>query len=114
MAGDAANLALNMEVRLYAMRNPDIAARVAEHQRGIRRALAQFIVETAERIGGTLTVAPMTLAGILEAASWGISESTAVDPEDGDLLEAFFELFVDAACVEESSPSNVVPQATTS
>ena len=98
VVGDHADLALNMEVRLYAIRNPDVTARFAEHQRATRRALATFISDTAARMGFTLTVPAMTLAGILEAASWGIVESTAVDPEDDDLLGAFFEFFVNAAC----------------
>ena len=113
VVGDSADLALNMEVRLYAMRNPEVAGRFAEHQRGIRRALAEFIVDTAERIGVTVTVPPMTLAGILEAASWGISESTAVDPDDRDLLDAFFELLVNASCAERSSRPHVAAQETT-
>jgi AcrR family transcriptional regulator len=113
VVGDSADLALNMEVRLYAIRNPEVAARFAEHQRGIRRALAEFIVDTAERIGVTVTVPPITLAGILEAASWGIAESTAVDPEDRDLLDAFFELLVHASCAEQSSASHVAARETT-
>jgi AcrR family transcriptional regulator len=114
VAGDAAQLALDMEVRLYAIRNPEVAPRVAEHQRGIRRALAQFIVDTAERMGFTMTTPPMTLAGILEAASWGISESTAIDPEDRDLLDAFFELLVNASCSEPSVHDEIVSSSTTS
>ena len=98
VTGDQADFALNMEVRLYAMRNPDVTARFAEHQRASRRALAKFIADTADRMGFTLTIPAITLAGILEAASWGIVESTAVDPDDKDLLGAFFEFFVIAAC----------------
>jgi AcrR family transcriptional regulator len=110
IAGDQADLALNMEVRLYAMRNPDVTARFAEHQRATRRALTQFIVDTTERMGFAPNLAPATLAGILEAASWGISESTAVDPDDAHLLDAFFELFVNAACAPQSTPRRALPQ----
>ena len=110
IAGNQADIALNMEVRLYAMRNPDVTARFAEHQRATRRALAQFIVDTATRMGLSPNLPPTTLAGILEAASWGISESTAVDPDDAHLLDAFFELFVGAACANRPSRRSVVPQ----
>jgi len=105
IAGNQADLALNMEVRLYAMRNPDVTARFAEHQRATRRALTQFIVDTAERMGFSPNLPAATLAGILEAASWGISESTAVDPDDAHLLDAFFELFVNASCAPQPSPT---------
>jgi AcrR family transcriptional regulator len=110
IVGDQADLALNMEVRLYAMRNPDVTARFAEHQRATRRVLAQFIVDTAERMGLSPNLPAATLAGILEAASWGISESTAVDPDDAHLLDAFFELFVNAACANQLSRHTALPQ----
>jgi len=113
VVGDRADLALHMEVRLYAMRNPDVTARFAEHQRTTRRALTQFVVDTATRMGMTMTVPATTLAGVLEAASWGIAESAAVDPDDEDLLDAFFEIFVRAACDEKPSPREVMAQGTT-
>jgi AcrR family transcriptional regulator len=113
IAGNQADLALNMEVRLYAMRNPEVTARFAEHQRATRQALAQFIVDTAERIGLSPALPAMTLAGILEAASWGISESTAVDPEDAYLLDAFFELFVSSSSVKRQSRRRAHPTQTT-
>jgi hypothetical protein len=110
IAGNQADLALNMEVRLYAMRNPEVTARFAEHQRATRRVLAQFIVDTAKRMGLSPNLSPPTLAGILEAASWGISESAAVDPDDSYLLDAFFELFVNAACATRPSRRAALPQ----
>ena len=97
VAGDA-DLALNMEVRLYAMRNPEVRARFAEHQRAMRQALAEFIVDRAAAAGLTLTIPVLTLAGLLDASSWGIVESTAIDDADAHLLESFFALIVDAAC----------------
>ena len=99
VAGDA-DLALNMEVRLYAMRNPEVRARFAEHQRAMRRALTQFIVDRTAAAGLTLTTPAATLAGLLDAASWGIVESTAIDGADAHLLESFFALIIDAACAE--------------
>jgi AcrR family transcriptional regulator len=107
VVGGRADLALNMEVRLYAMRNPEVTARFAEHQRTTRRALAQFIVDTAARLGLTTTVPAMTLAGVLEAASWGISESAAVDPGDEGLFDAFFDIFVRASCAGDDAPAIV-------
>ena len=49
-------------------------------------------------MGLTLTVPAIDACGVLEAASWGISESAAVDPDDEGLLDAFFEIFVGASC----------------
>jgi AcrR family transcriptional regulator len=114
ITGDAENLALNMEVRLYALRNPDFAARFAEHQRASRRALADFIVDQAEKAGFTVDIDPMTLAGMLDAASWGLAESIAIDPDDENLLAAFFELIVTSACSEPAAPSAKRAAPTTS
>ena len=50
--GATDDLALHMEVRLYALRNPTVKARLAEHQRTTRTTLAAFITEQTD--GGRL------------------------------------------------------------
>jgi len=65
---------------------PKGRARFAEHQRAMRQALAQFIVDRTAATGLTLTIPAMTLAGLLDA--------------DAHLLESFFALIVNAACDE--------------
>jgi AcrR family transcriptional regulator len=95
---DTDDLALTMEVRLYAMRNPDVRQRFAEHQRAMRQVLTEFIDDRVAASGLTLTIPAATLAGLLDAASWGIVESIAIAGEDVDLLEAFFALILEAAC----------------
>jgi hypothetical protein len=89
------------------MRNPEVRARFAERQRSMRKVLSQFIVDCTEVAGLTLTMPAATLAGLLDAASWGIIESTAIDDADAHLLESFFALVVDASCDER--PTAVPP-----
>jgi AcrR family transcriptional regulator len=96
--GSTDDLALHMEVRLYALRNPTVKARLAEHQRATRATLAAFITEQTTTAGFDLTIAASTFAGLLDAAIWGIAESCAIDDADTALLDEFFALVVPAAC----------------
>jgi len=98
--GSTENLALHMEVRLYALRNPEVKARLAEHQRAMRSMLAAFIVEQTDTVGFELTIPSATFAGLLDAATWGIAESCAVDDADAALLDEFLARIVPAACAE--------------
>jgi AcrR family transcriptional regulator len=100
---DIDDLALTMEMRLYAMRNPEVRQRFAEHQRAMREVLAEFIDDRVAGTGLTLSIPAATLAGLLDAASWGIVETNAIAGEDVDLLEAFFALVLEAACSPHST-----------
>jgi len=104
LLGTADDLALHMEVRLYAVRNPEVKVRLAEHQRTTRRMLADFIVEQTNAAGVELRIPAATFAGLLDAATWGIAESIAID-DDAALLDEFFALVVPAACTEPSAPT---------
>ena len=98
------DLALHMEVRLYALRNPSVKARLAEHQRTTRTTLAAFITEQTD--GGRLRPhhPGVHFAGLLDAATWGIAESCAIDEDDTTLLDEFFALVVPAACTKRPVP----------
>ena len=98
VGSDTDKVALSMEFRLYAMRNAEVAARFAEHQRETREALARFLVDEAARAGLRMTIPAETLAGLLDAASWGFRESACIDPRDAGLLQSFLELVLESAC----------------
>lgn len=102
--GATDDLALHMEVRLYVLRNPAVKARLAEHQRTTRTTLAAFITEQTDAVGFDLTLPATTFAGLLDAATWGIAESCAIDDGDTTLLDEFFALVVPAACRERPVP----------
>jgi AcrR family transcriptional regulator len=98
--GSTDDLALHMEVRLYALRNPAVKVRLAAHQRTTRGMLATFITEQTDAAGFDLALPAATFAGLLDAATWGIAESYAIDEGDTTLLDEFFALVVPAACTE--------------
>ncbi|MGZ5377160.1 MAG: TetR/AcrR family transcriptional regulator [Mycobacterium sp.] len=90
----AEHAALGHEFTLYLVRNPDVRARVAAKRSEVVEALAKFIVEGIDRLGGTLTIAPLTFAQILIATS----DSVVLADQLGDenLFRPVIEMYVSA------------------
>lgn len=90
----AEHAALGHEFTLYLVRNPDVRARVAAKRSEVVEALANFIVEGIDRLGGTLTIAPLTFAQILIATS----DSVVLADQLGDenLFRPVIEMYVSA------------------
>jgi AcrR family transcriptional regulator len=97
---DRQALMLLLELRLYALRNPDVAERVAEFERRCEEAIAAFVHEQATAAGSKVTVDPLTLGVILYAANQGLAQHVAVcRTEHPHLFETFLELIVEAGIV---------------
>ncbi|MFY9921385.1 MAG: TetR family transcriptional regulator [Mycobacterium sp.] len=93
MSGDAEQAAaLGYEFTLYLVRHPEARERVAAQRLETVRWLADYIAEGAKRIGGTLTVAPETLARVILATNEGVTLNSHVDGED--LYRPFMELII--------------------
>ncbi len=65
----AEHAALGHEFTLYLLRNPEARERVAEKRSEVVEALAKFIVEGVDRLGGALLIPPLTFAQVLVATS---------------------------------------------
>jgi AcrR family transcriptional regulator len=95
--GDRQALMLLLELRLYALRNPDVADRVAEFERRCEEAIASFVTEQTAAAGSKAMVDPITLGVILYAANQGLAQHVAVcRTEHPHLFETFLELIVQA------------------
>ena len=93
MSGDAEHAAaLGHEFTLFLVRNPEARKRVAAQRLETVRWLADYITESSERIGGTLTIPAMTLARVILATNEGVTLHSHVDGED--LYGPFMELIV--------------------
>lgn len=90
----AEHAALGHEFSLYLVRNPDVRARVAAKRSEVVEALANFIVEGIDRLGGTLTIAPLTFAQILIATSDSVVLADQLGDED--LFRPVIEMYVSA------------------
>jgi AcrR family transcriptional regulator len=96
MTRDPDFLALDLEFRLYAIRNPDVRERFAAHQRRTRATIAGFIEDQAREAGLKITLPASTLAAIVDAASEGLLQSAYLDPSEGNLFQSFLEVLIPA------------------
>jgi AcrR family transcriptional regulator len=94
--------ALDLEFRLYAIRNPDVRERFAAHQQKTRDTIARFIEDEARAAGFAIGIPAATLAGIVDAASEGFLQSAYLNPKEGNLFQSFLELLI-ASVVDRST-----------
>jgi AcrR family transcriptional regulator len=90
----AEHAALGHEFTLYLLRNPDARERVSAKRSEVVEALAKFIVEGIERLGGTLLIPPLTLAQVLVATSDSVVLGSELD--DVDLYRPIVEMYMAA------------------
>lgn len=91
---DPESYVLELEFRLYALRNPEVRDRYATHMRTMRDLVVKFIEERTEEAGITLAVPVEEVAAIVEAASEGFLAAAYLDPGVGNLFARFLELFM--------------------
>lgn len=90
----ADHAALGHEFTLYLVRNPDVRERVAQKRSEVVEALATFIVEGIDRLGGTLLIPPLTFAQILVATSDSVVLGSELD--DVDLYRPVIDMYMSA------------------
>jgi AcrR family transcriptional regulator len=90
----AEHAALGHEFTLYLLRNPEARQRAAEKRSEVVEALAKFIVEGIDRLGGALLIPPLTFAQVLIATSDSVVLGSELD--DVDLYRPVIEMYVSA------------------
>ena len=90
----AEHAALGHEFTLYLVRNPEVRERVAAKRSEVVDALAKFIVEGIDRLGGTLTIPPSTFAQILITTSDSVVLADQLDDEN--LFRPVIEMYLSA------------------
>ena len=103
-------IALSLELRLYALRNPEARARLVRLEQQATDKLAAFIEEMFERQQMRLRMPAKDLAELGRAAVNGLEEAAAVDADNAEhyreLIETLFILLARAAAdVPSDSPS---------
>ncbi|MGN6338763.1 TetR/AcrR family transcriptional regulator, partial [Mycobacterium sp.] len=88
----AEHAALGHEFTLYLLRNPDARERVAAKRSEVVEALAKFIVEGMDRLGGALLIPPLTFAHILVATTDSVMLGSQLD--NIDLYRPTLEMYV--------------------
>ncbi len=90
----AEHAALGHEFTLYLLRNPEARNRVAAKRQEVVEALAKFIVDGMDRLGGTLLIPPLTFAQVLVATSDAVVLGSELD--DVDLYRPIIEMYTSA------------------
>lgn len=87
--------ALDLEARLYALRNPAFRERYVANYRQISDSVVRFL-EDLNAVGFRTKLPPDRLARIVEVASEGFVAWAFLDPDDGRLFESFFDVLLEA------------------
>ncbi len=96
--------ALSLEMRLYALRNPEFRKRLAQSERHQQERIAAFIKQVASVEGRKLPVDEIDLAYLLRAFSDGLSQIRLVDVDNGDYYDkiaAFLFGMIEQAMAQE-------------
>ncbi len=97
-ASDTDTLCLVLELRLYGLRNPKAAEKMAAFERRTEETIARFIEEQAKAAGAELAVSAEDLAAILYSATYGLQQHVALCPKDHkDLFQRLLELILGQA-----------------
>lgn len=78
----AEHAALGLEFMLYLFRNPEARERVAAKRSEVVEKLAEFIVESMDKLGATLSIPPLTFAEALVATSDSVILGSQLDGTD--------------------------------
>jgi AcrR family transcriptional regulator len=85
---------LELEFRLYEIRNPSARQRAEAHRRKNRALVADFIEKNTAALGLTLRLSPDTMAAILLATSDGFANLSPFEPKQVELYETFLDLII--------------------
>jgi AcrR family transcriptional regulator len=110
---DEGLLALQLEFRLYALRNPEFRRRLAEVERQQITEIVRMIARETDELGLTMKMAAEDVAEIMNAWSIGFSELAAVDRENAarydELAERFFRFVAESMIADP--PARAGPPA---
>ena len=91
---DEQMLLLRLELRLYAMRQPEFRERLAELERHQQQQATDFLLREAEGVGFEFQLPPEFVAGALIAMTEGLLMHAAIDEEGRKRYEGIFEQFL--------------------
>jgi AcrR family transcriptional regulator len=100
LARDPDWFAMDLEGRLYALRNPEFRERYVASARDMTKAVARFIEDLARSHSFKWKVPPLRLAHLFEVSAEGFLAWAFLDPDEGELFKSFFDLLLEAIVVD--------------
>jgi AcrR family transcriptional regulator len=104
LIGDSDLVTLELEFRLYEIRNPSARERADAHRQRNRATVARFIDENVAALGLTLKLPTETMAAILLSTSEGFARTSPFDSNEVELYETFLELIIPTLFAEAPTP----------
>ncbi|HAM03458.1 MAG TPA: TetR family transcriptional regulator [Acidimicrobiaceae bacterium] len=101
LARDPDWFALELEGRLYALRNPEFRERYVANAREMTKAVAGFIRDLARSASFEWKVPPARLAHIFEMSAEGFLAWAFLDPDEGELFKTFVDLLLQAVVADD-------------
>ena len=101
-AGDTDTMMLVLELRLYAMRNPDARDKVATFEQRMEEVIGRFVAERAAAAGVELPLPANELGALLYAATYGLQQHVAVCPTNHTNM---FQDLIDVLMLGGSQPA---------
>jgi AcrR family transcriptional regulator len=85
-------IALNLEFRLYALRNPDVRARYIARYHSYRDRIVTYLSEILGDLDRGLLIPVADLAAIVDWGAGGIMELGVIDPGQAHVLRSFLDV----------------------
>ena len=104
LVGQSDLVTLDLEFRLYELRNPSVRERAEAQRRRNREMITQFIEEHAAAAGVTLKIPADKMVSILLATSDGFAHAMHFVPDEADLYEMFLELMIPVLFTQDPKP----------
>ena len=96
---DPAWATLDLEFRLYALRNARVRKRLAAHERKLTKLVADFIAEETTALGIAINMSPSELAAIVVPATQGFAQFALMDAGERETYAAFLDLLLRAVVI---------------
>jgi AcrR family transcriptional regulator len=85
-------VALSLEFRLYALRNPEVRDRFLDRYHAYRDRIVSYLSEILQDLDHELLIPVADLAAIVDWGAGGIMELGLIDPAQGHVLRSFLEV----------------------
>lgn len=94
-------VALNLEFRLYALRNPEVRDRFLARSHAFRDQVVAYLSHLLEGLDHRLLIPVADLAAIVDWGAGGIMELGLIDPGQAHVLETFLDVLNQGAFARE-------------
>lgn len=101
---DPDEMAFALEVFLYALRNPEMKARLLEQRRKNLALVVKFMQTRGAEVAEQLALPAELIADMFLTTSDAFAQAAVIDPDKVEVYKKFMELFIPAAILDPGRP----------